>query len=41
MSEYDRFEEIHKELVELSSKFQKDSSGNDKYYNEVKSDIEK
>ena len=40
MSEYDRFEEIHKELVELSSKFQKDSSGNDRYYNEVKSDIE-
>ena len=40
MSEYDRFEEIHKELVELSSKFQKDSSGSDRYYNEVKSDIE-
>ena len=40
MSEYDRFEEIYKELVELSSKFQKDSSGNDRYYNEVKSDIE-
>ena len=40
MSEYDRFEEIHKELVELSSKFQNDSSGNDRYYNEVKSDIE-
>lgn len=40
MSEYDRFEEIHKELVELSNKFQKDSSGSDRYYNEVKSDIE-
>ena len=40
MPEYDRSEEIHKELVELSSKFQKDILGSDRYYNEVKSDIE-
>ena len=40
MPEYDRFEEIHKELVELSSKFQKDILGSDRYYSEVKSDIE-
>lgn len=40
MSEFDRYEKIHRELVDLSERLQKDYSNNDKYYHDVKRDIE-